>query len=185
MGLVYVAVAGLGPAVVRRFLWPGDRSENKRSSAGAALEMLLAQAAAEERRVSVRGAAEIGAGLAPARPARPIRPGERIHVVGAQGAGASAAALLAAWAGAEVDGCDPGRAFPVHAGARRRRDRRRRDATTRPTSRREPHPGRLAVTKALTAIDPDNAELVAARAARRSRSSRGSRSWPTPPRAAC
>lgn len=44
VGLVYVAVAGLGPAVVRRFLWPGDRSENKRSSAAAALEMLLAQA---------------------------------------------------------------------------------------------------------------------------------------------
>ena len=47
VGLVYVAVAGLGPAVVRRFLWPGDRSENKRSSAGAALEMLLARAEAE------------------------------------------------------------------------------------------------------------------------------------------
>ena len=29
-------------------------------------------------------------------------------MVGAQGAGASAAALLAAWAGATVDGCDPG-----------------------------------------------------------------------------
>ena len=54
--------------------------------------------------MTVRGAAEIGAGLAPARAARGIRPGERIHVVGAQGAGASAAALLAAWAGADVDG---------------------------------------------------------------------------------
>jgi UDP-N-acetylmuramate--alanine ligase len=112
--------------------------------------------------VSVRGAAEIGAGLEPARPARPILPGERIHVVGAQGAGASAAALLAAWAGAEVDGCDPGGpsqytpaldaagiAVAVsHAAAH---------------VTREPHPGRLAVTKALTAIDPDNAELLAAR----------------------
>jgi PncC family amidohydrolase len=43
VGLAYVAVAGLGPAVVRRFLWAGDRSENKRASATAALEMLLAK----------------------------------------------------------------------------------------------------------------------------------------------
>jgi PncC family amidohydrolase len=41
VGLVYVAVAGRGPAEVRRFHWPGDRSENKRLSAGAALELLL------------------------------------------------------------------------------------------------------------------------------------------------
>ncbi len=112
--------------------------------------------------MSVRGADEIGAGLAPARPSRPIARGERIHVVGAQGAGASAAALLAVWAGADVDGCDPGgpgqygaaldaagvtvapRHDPAHVtGARR--------------------PARVAVTKALTAIDPDNAELGAAR----------------------
>ena len=44
VGLVYVAVAGRGPAEVRRCLWAGDRSENKRLSAEAALEMLLAQA---------------------------------------------------------------------------------------------------------------------------------------------
>jgi PncC family amidohydrolase len=44
VGLVYVAVAGIGPAEVRRCLWPGDRSENKRLSAAAALEMLLAHA---------------------------------------------------------------------------------------------------------------------------------------------
>jgi PncC family amidohydrolase len=47
VGLVYVAVAGPGesgvPVDVRRFLWTGDRSENKRLSAGAALEMLLAR----------------------------------------------------------------------------------------------------------------------------------------------
>jgi PncC family amidohydrolase len=41
VGLVYVAVAGEGEPVVRRFLWPGDRSANKRDSAQAALEMLL------------------------------------------------------------------------------------------------------------------------------------------------
>ena len=113
--------------------------------------------------MSVRDAAEIGAGLAPARPARPIRPGERIHVVGAQGAGASAAALLAAWAGADVDGCDPGGPSQYTPAL---------DATgiavaaTHEAAHvtRDPHPGRLAVTKALTAIDPDNAELNAARA---------------------
>jgi len=48
VGLVYVAVAGLGPAEVRRYVWPGDRSENKRSSAGAAIELLLARVAAAE-----------------------------------------------------------------------------------------------------------------------------------------
>ena len=112
--------------------------------------------------MSVRGAAEIGAGLEPARPARPILPGERIHVVGAQGAGASAAALLAAWAGAKVDGCDPGgpsqytpalEAAGIAVAASH-------DAAH---VTHEPYPGRLAVTKALTAIDPDNAELRAAR----------------------
>jgi PncC family amidohydrolase len=43
VGLVYVAVAGLGPADVRRYVWPGDRSENKRESARAAIELLLAR----------------------------------------------------------------------------------------------------------------------------------------------
>ena len=114
--------------------------------------------------MSVRGAAEIGAGLEHARPSRPIEPGERIHVLGAQGAGASAAALLAAWAGADVDGCDPGgpsqytpaldsagiAVAPGH------------DAAHVTGSRL---PARLAVTKALTAIDPDHPELAAARAA--------------------
>lgn len=41
VGLVYVAVAGLGTPDVRRFLWSGDRAANKRSSAEAALGMLL------------------------------------------------------------------------------------------------------------------------------------------------
>lgn len=112
--------------------------------------------------MTVRGGAAIGAGLAPARPARPIREGEHIHVVGAAGAGASAAALLAAWAGAAVDGCDPGgpsqytaaldAAGIVVAPAHDPRHVRRSDP-----------PDRLAVTKALTAIDPDHPELRAAR----------------------
>jgi UDP-N-acetylmuramate--alanine ligase len=106
----------------------------------------------------------IGAGLDPARPARPIRPGERIHVVGAAGAGASAAALLARRAGAIVTACDPGGPSPytpaldelgiVVAGTH---------DPAHVTSL--PRPDRLAVTKALTAVDPDNPELVAARKA--------------------
>ena len=126
---------GCGPAVVRRFLWPATAARTSARAPEAALEMLLA---AERGRgdgasgVSVRGAAEIGAGLAPARPARPIRPGERIHVVGAAGAGASAAALLAAWAGADVDGCDPG--GPV--ASTRRRSTRPGSRSPGPTTRR-------------------------------------------------
>jgi UDP-N-acetylmuramate--alanine ligase len=83
-------------------------------------------------------------------------------VVGAAGAGASAAALLAAWGGAVVDGCDPGGTSQytpaldvtgiVVAGMH--------DGTH---VSRDPRPARLAVTKALTAIDPANPELVAAR----------------------
>ena len=59
-----------------------------------------------------RDPAAIGAGLAPARTARPIIAGERIHVVGIAGAGASAAALLAHDAGAIVTGCDAGGVSP-------------------------------------------------------------------------
>ena len=43
-----------------------------------------------------RRATDIGRGLASVRAARPLVPGERIHVMGAAGAGASAAAWLAA-----------------------------------------------------------------------------------------
>jgi UDP-N-acetylmuramate--alanine ligase len=103
-------------------------------------------------------------GLLPARPARSILPGERIHVVGAAGAGASAAVLHAAWAGGAPDGCDPGGPSPYTAAI---------DAVgialawehsaTHVT--RTPPPDRLAVTKALTAIDPDHPELDAARRA--------------------
>lgn len=111
-----------------------------------------------------RDRAEIGAGLAPARQARPIRPGERIHVVGAAGAGASAAALHARWAGAEVSGCDAGGPSPYTAAFAR-------DAIPLATGHAADHvttrplPDRVAVTKALTAIEPDHPELQAARAA--------------------
>jgi len=110
-------------------------------------------------------AARVGAGLAQARDARRIRPGERIHIVGAAGAGASAAALLAAHAGASVTACDPGAPSPYTPAL---------DALGIPIATAHaashvtgaPAPDRLAVTKALTAIDPDHAELAAARALR-------------------
>ncbi|MEA2631989.1 MAG: UDP-N-acetylmuramate--alanine ligase [Chloroflexota bacterium] len=104
----------------------------------------------------------VGAGLQPARPARPIRALERIHVVGAAGAGASAAALLAAHAGATVSGCDPGGPSPYTPAL----DAigivlAPEHAASHVTG--SPRPDRLAVTKALTAIDPDQPELAAAR----------------------
>jgi UDP-N-acetylmuramate--alanine ligase len=110
-----------------------------------------------------RSAAELGAGLAPARRARAIAPGERIHVVGIAGAGASAAALLAHAAGAVVTGCDPGGPSPYTPPL---------EATGIPIAwahdaghvAGDPPPDRLAVTKALTAIDPHHAELAAAHA---------------------
>jgi UDP-N-acetylmuramate--alanine ligase len=110
-----------------------------------------------------RDAAAIGAGLAPARPAIAIGAGQRIHVIGAAGAGASAAALLARHAGAIVTGCDAGGASPYTAAL---------EALGIPLAwthdashvTSEPRPGRLAVTKALTAVQPDHPELAAARA---------------------
>jgi UDP-N-acetylmuramate--alanine ligase len=113
--------------------------------------------------MTVRGAAAVGAGLAAAREARRIEPGERIHVVGAAGAGASAAALLAAWAGASVDGCDPGgpSQYTPALAAQGIHVADRHDAAH--VTHADAPPARLAVTKALTAIDPDNAELRAAR----------------------
>ncbi len=112
----------------------------------------------------MRSASDIGAGLAAARPARPIRAGERIHVLGVAGAGASAAALLAQRAGAQVSGCDKGGPSPYtaalesagielawqHSPAHVERDQAMR-------------PERLAVSKALTAVQPDHPELAAAR----------------------
>ena len=111
-----------------------------------------------------RDAGSVGAGLTTARAARPIPAGDRLHVVGVGGAGASAAALLAHAAGAVVSGCDSGGPSPytpaldaagisliwVHDAAH---------------VTNAPRPGRLAVTKALTAIDPDHPELRAAHAA--------------------
>jgi UDP-N-acetylmuramate--alanine ligase len=109
-----------------------------------------------------RDAASIGAGLDPVRVARSIRSGERIHVVGAAGAGASAAASLAHAAGASVTACDAGGPSPYTAPLE---DLGIAIAWIHDPSHvtTGPPPDRLAVTKALTAIDPDNPELRAAR----------------------
>jgi UDP-N-acetylmuramate--alanine ligase len=110
-----------------------------------------------------RTAAEVGAGLAPARAPRALRHGERVHVVGIAGAGASAAALLAQAAGATVSGCDPGGPSPYSAAVEA--------SGIEVDWRHDPEhvarwrPERLAVTKALTAVAPDHPELAAARAA--------------------
>jgi UDP-N-acetylmuramate--alanine ligase len=111
-----------------------------------------------------RTAQEIGGGLAAAREPRPIGGGERIHVVGAAGAGASAALLLAARAGARASGCDPGAPSPYTGAVEAA------GLAVVPTH----DPGhvardgralvdRVAVTKALTATAPDHPELAAAR----------------------
>lgn len=113
-----------------------------------------------------RAAAEIGAGLEPARPATPIPPGARIHVVGAAGAAAAAAALHAHHAGAAVSGCDAGGpsqytppvlAEGIELAWEHDAEHVRRGTTILVD--------RLAVTKALTAVQPDHPELVAAREA--------------------
>ena len=109
-----------------------------------------------------RESTSIGAGLDPVRAPRAIRQRERIHVVGIAGAGASAAGLLAQAAGALVDGCDPGLPSPYSpaleaAGLSVAAAHDPSHVTSGPS------PDRLAVTKALTAIDPDNPELRAAR----------------------
>lgn len=55
VGLVYVAVAGAGPTAVRRFHWNADRDGNKRFSALAALDLLLAAVAGRQATVTTTG----------------------------------------------------------------------------------------------------------------------------------
>ena len=84
--------------------------------------------------------------------------------MGAAGAGASAAVLLAHRAGAVVSGCDAGGPSPYTAAleaAGIHLDWQHDPAhVDRPPAER---PERLAVTKALTAVNPDHPELLAAR----------------------
>ena len=62
-----------------------------------------------------------------------------------------------------MSGCDPGRAVAVHRRARGRRHPARLGHDPAHVTARRRRPDRLAVTKALTAIDPDHPELRAAR----------------------
>ena len=109
----------------------------------------------------IRGAADVARGLAPARASRPIAAGERIHVIGAAGAGASAAALLAHAAGGAPDGCDPGAPTQYTAALEARGIVVAREHAAAHV--RDDPPARLAVTKALTSVQPEHPELVAAR----------------------
>ena len=85
-------------------------------------------------------------------------------MVGAAGAGASAAALLAAEAGALVTGCDAGGPSP-YSPAVEAAGIALDWAHSASHVTRAPRPERLAVTKALTAVAPNHPELEAARAA--------------------
>jgi UDP-N-acetylmuramate-alanine ligase len=113
-----------------------------------------------------RSAAEIGYGLAAAREARPIWPGERIHVIGAAGAGASGALLLAYRAGGAVTGCDPGGPSPYSAAAEALGlGLAWEHSPAHVLDAAGPRVDRAGVTKALTAVSPDHPELQAAREA--------------------
>ena len=55
VGLTYVGLAGPAGIDVRRYAWPGDRAANKRSSATAAIELLVEAAEAEASRPAAVG----------------------------------------------------------------------------------------------------------------------------------
>ena len=113
-----------------------------------------------------RSAQEIAAGLAPSRPGRPIEPGTRIHVLGVGGAATAGAALHAHAAGAIVTACDLGGPDPVTAAvlAAGIPIEWRHDASHIVDAAGNAIVDRLAVTKAVTSVQPDHPELVAARA---------------------
>lgn len=112
-----------------------------------------------------RRAGEIGAGLEPVRAAVPLRRGERIHVVGAGGAAAAAAALHAHLAGAAVTGCDAGGPSSyTQPLARAGIPLAWEHGPAHVVAGKRVAVDRLAVTKALTAVAPDHPELLAARA---------------------
>ncbi|MGZ3631121.1 MAG: glutamate ligase domain-containing protein [Candidatus Limnocylindrales bacterium] len=110
---------------------------------------------------------EVGRGLAPSRPPRAIAPGERIHVLGAGGAGASQALLLTAYAGASASGCDTGGPSPYTAAAAAQGIALawQHDPAHVVAGDGRPRVDRLAVTKSLTSVRPDHPELAAAHAA--------------------
>ena len=107
---------------------------------------------------------EIARGLAPARPARPIPTGTRLHVMGVGGAASAGAALHAAAVGAIVTACDNGGPDPLSltveaagvAIAWSNDPAHIHDADGARVDR-------LAVTKAVTSVQPNHPELQAAR----------------------
>jgi nicotinamide-nucleotide amidase len=66
VGLTYVAVADGNEVTVRRQVWTGDRAENKRRSAAAALELLLERIEAARAATSSAPAAGSASGAEPA-----------------------------------------------------------------------------------------------------------------------
>jgi UDP-N-acetylmuramate--alanine ligase len=114
-----------------------------------------------------RSVEEIGRGLEPTRLARAIVPGERIHVIGAAGSAAAASLLLGQAAGARTSGCDSGEPSAYSRGV---------EAAGIPIAWQHdaghvvgeggrPLVDRIAVSKALTSVNPDHPELLAAHAA--------------------
>ena len=110
---------------------------------------------------------EIGRGLEPTRLARPIVAGERIHVIGAAGSAAAAALLLGQAAGGRLSGCDSGEpsAYSVGVEAAGIPIAWRHAATHVVGPDGQPLVDRIAVSKALTSVNPDHPELLAAHAA--------------------
>ncbi|MGH2464423.1 MAG: Mur ligase domain-containing protein, partial [Candidatus Limnocylindrales bacterium] len=114
-----------------------------------------------------RSVEEIGRGLEPSRAAQPIQAGERIHVIGAAGSAAAASLLLGHAAGARMSGCDSGEPSAYSQGV---------EAAGIPITWHhsaghvvgvdgQPLVDRIAVSKALTSVNPDHPELLAAHAA--------------------
>ncbi len=112
-----------------------------------------------------RTSEDIGRGLAAPRAGRAISRGTRIHVVGVGGAGTAGAAIHAAAVGATVTACDAAGPDPITASVEA--------AGIHVDWRHDPSHvrgadgtavvDRLAVTKAVTSVQPDHPELVAAR----------------------
>jgi UDP-N-acetylmuramate--alanine ligase len=114
-----------------------------------------------------RSVEEIGRGLEPTRAARPIEPGERIHVIGAAGSAAAASLLLGQACGARISGCDSGEpsAYSLGVEAAGIPIAWQHDAGHVVGPGGQPLVDRIAVSKALTSVNPDHPELLAAHAA--------------------
>ena len=110
---------------------------------------------------------EIGRGLEPTHAARPIVPGERIHVIGAAGSAAAASLLLGQAAGASMSGCDSGEPTGYSRGlaAAGIPVTWQHDPAHIVDPAGRPLVDRIAVSKALTSVHPDEPEFLAAHAA--------------------